>query len=1296
MMVRLTIFFLLILLSGFSILQIMGPGIEDPSPVGPYLNGVFQDTPPSGPTGFATTNAFPNITFNSPFKIIKDPRGDRFFVAEKRGRISIFSTANGGSNYETVVDFQDQVSQGGGTHGLMGFALHPEFGQEGSPNRNYFYVFYRHIPAGHDIAGEGNSYRRLSRFTMLEGRNQARRSSEQIMIQQFVRSRIHSGGGMIFDKKGFMVLGLGDGGNCCEQASTQRLDRWLLGGIIRIDVDKKGGVISHPIRRQPTNYDDASTNFPSNWEDSYSQHYYIPNDNPWQDPSGGTLEEFYALGIRHAYTLVYDKNRDEIWEGEIGQSTWEEINKIKKGHNYEWPFLEAVKVHRSTLSFSPFNINQVTGPRQGPHVRLNRATSKSVILGLVYRGNKHSILKGNLLFADHAKGTIYSIKANSNSDMTQDDIDPVAVLPGCSGGFGIASFSTDSNGEIYIVKLNGVNYNPLQETRGGGTIHKLVPDLSNQGAPTLLSATGAFKNLNTLTPADGIIPYTVNSPLWSDGSRKNRWIALPNDGNHNTAAEKIVFEDDEPWKFPEGTVLIKHFELPTDANNPFLTRRLETRFIIIGKGGEHYGLTYKWNEAQTDAELVLESESIDVTVRDEAGVSSIQTWTIPSRIDCMTCHTEVAGRVLGVNTHQLNGSFAYPSGLNSNQLETWNHLGMFDKNIGDPTDYHSSVKLENNNATSSNRIFSYLDANCGHCHHPTGVEGAFDARFPVPFDQRKMIDEPNQGENSVPGGVVVKPGSPSQSELFIRDNGVGGTSMPPLAKSLIDQPYIDQLRSWILELKDDEVNFEKIGEVGRVSTNQNWKKVNLQRSYTNPVVVVGGLSYDGTQAAFARVRRANANSFEIKVEEWECMDVTHLDEQLSYLVVEAGRHRLTNGKYLEAGNLTEVTHDWKTYNYSNEFNTNPVVLAQITTDNQAFANVRLNHAQTDKKGLSVKVQDAKRGNRSPETVSWVAMASGSQKKGFAFEAGTETGFNSDWKQLSFDLAYSYDPIFMGFVGSFNGGDPVSLRYDKQKLNGNSVKVFLQEEECEDSEVVHTNETLNYFLFERAGFLFGKPEDVSLRAAVKLEGPFDPISGLMDDLLRTGGLLEDTDPYGLGEITSSEILGRNGNDAIVDWMKLEARSASNPATILVEQAVLLQRDGQLISAQGIASISFNNLPPGSYYIAVSHYNHLPVMTGSPIDLSQSPSIDFTKASTPIYDEGGYVLKNDNGTMLLWAGDANGDGVVNAVDKNQYWRIENGAPYIYGVTKGDFNVDGNVNALDKNRFWKANNSMAAPIL
>jgi len=111
------------------------------------------------------------------------------------------------------------------------------------------------------------------------------------------------------------------------------------------------------------------------------------------------------------------------------------------------------------------------------------------------------------------------------------------------------------------------------------------PAQSGAAVPQTLSATGAFSHVGTLQPAPGLISYEVNSPLWSDGAVKKRWIAIPSDGNRNSASEQIEFRANEPWTFPVGTVAIKHFEMPNDESNPFSTERLETRFG--GSGHKH-------------------------------------------------------------------------------------------------------------------------------------------------------------------------------------------------------------------------------------------------------------------------------------------------------------------------------------------------------------------------------------------------------------------------------------------------------------------------------------------------------------------------------------------------------------------------------------------------------------------------------------------------------------------------------------------------------------------------------------
>ncbi len=86
-----------------------------------------------------------------------------------------------------------------------------------------------------------------------------------------------------------------------------------------------------------------------------------------------------------------------------------------------------------------------------------------------------------------------------------------------------------------------------------------------------------------------LIPYTVNSPLWSDGAVKTRWMALP-------ANSKINFSATGEWKFPDGTVFVKNFSLPVDDTNPKILRRLETRLLVRDADGNVYGASYKWRD----------------------------------------------------------------------------------------------------------------------------------------------------------------------------------------------------------------------------------------------------------------------------------------------------------------------------------------------------------------------------------------------------------------------------------------------------------------------------------------------------------------------------------------------------------------------------------------------------------------------------------------------------------------------------------------------------------------------------
>ena len=769
---------------------LVGPGVKSPSPIAPYFNGIFPDLAPNSMGGnvtYSIENAFPNLTFTDPVDLIELPN-DKLMVIGKPGLIWILDNDPTTSNKTLALDISNYTILSGDS-GLLGIVLHPEFGQADSDNSEYFYIFYRYTP----ISGsEGdNGYMRLSRFNLPAGATTINPSSELVLIQQFDRHDWHNGGDMFFGPDGFLYLPVGDEGGANDYSNvTQQIDKWLFSGVLRIDVDRRGGNISHPIRRQPQNQATLPTG--SEWVDSYTQGYYIPNDNPWLDTNGGILEEFFSIGLRSPHRMTYDAPTGDIWIGDIGQGSREEISRFNRntvlstgnGFNLQWPYKEG------SINGAKPQPGTLIGVEQPPAFDYPRSFGTCVIGGFVYRGTKYPELDGKYIFGDHTVQNIWTL-AQDNGTWEETFLLNVPV-EGTGSKDGISSFAQLNDGTILILDLFGHGLD-------GGKIHKLVrSDNSIDEPPTLLSEVGAFTDMANLTPAPGMIPYTVNAPLWSDRALKKRWIVLPNDGSHNTPSERISFDAEQKWKFPAGTVMVKHFELPINENDHSMTTRLETRFLIFDKEGGAYGITYRWNELGTDATLLQTGETRTIAVTKVNGNVEQQTWDFPSRQQCLTCHNGAASYALGINTRQINTDQWYPSTqITANQLETWNHLGMFDRDIGSPKKYPQSADIWDTLASKEFRIRSYLDANCSFCHQPNGVNGIFDARALTPLHEQMMVGATVISDGSPQGEKVIVPGQADHSVLYNRDNSLGNDAMPPLAKRIIDQAYIDLAEEWI-------------------------------------------------------------------------------------------------------------------------------------------------------------------------------------------------------------------------------------------------------------------------------------------------------------------------------------------------------------------------------------------------------------------------------------------------------------------------------------------------------------------
>lgn len=782
MKLRIPIVATILWLATAGILPAQPYGLDQPQAIGPYLNNVFPSVAPSSTASWNVEIAFTNATFDQPMFLLPYPGTNRLVVVHKTGRISSFPSRRDAQQAE-VLSFLDisartfTVSDSG----MTGMAFHPQFGQPGSTNRGYVYITYKWRPTG--LGGNSEyAYWRLSRFTVPDGQIAADPNSEMVLVQTFDRQMFHDAGCLMFGADGFLYFSVGDEGGANDQYdSTQTINERLMSGIFRIDVNSNP-TLSHPIRRQPFRH----PAMPVSWPDNFHTNYYIPNDNPFVDVGGANLEEYYALGFRQPYRFSQDPVTGLIWVADSGQSAREEIDILVPGANYQWAYREG-------LLPGPKSPPAVTnGFEKLPLYDYGRAEGGCAIGGYVYRGAEHAgFLTGKYIWVDNVSSRIWAITSDGT---TLTNVEYLTSMPSGSVYGGTSSCGVDANGEIYFLKFGG---------DGAQRIFKLVRSTTIVAEPpALLSQVGAFTNLATLAPAPGVIPYTVNTPLWSDAAAKFRWLAVPNDGTHNTPAEKITFSPTNEWQFPAGTVFVKHFELAANETNATPVHRLETRFLVRDQNGGVYGVTYKWRTNGLDADLLLGGDTQDYSITNVGGIYT-QHWAFPSRLDCLTCHNANAKGVLGLKTHQLNGDEYYPqTGRTDNQLRTLGHLGMFTAEFQEAqiANYLKSFSITNTSQPLVNRVRSYLDANCAHCHRPGGQRANFDARYTIPLEQQNLIYGAVFDAVNDPTDRVIRPQDLLHSMIHNRASRVGPLQMPPIAKNMVDTNAVQLIADWINSL----------------------------------------------------------------------------------------------------------------------------------------------------------------------------------------------------------------------------------------------------------------------------------------------------------------------------------------------------------------------------------------------------------------------------------------------------------------------------------------------------------------
>jgi uncharacterized repeat protein (TIGR03806 family) len=742
-------------------------GLNARPAMGAFLNNVMPEAAPTLSTNWSVVPAFPNLVFTNALGFTHVPGTNLLCVWEREGRVWFFPTNANTTQKWLVLDLSYQC-QGWDDSGLLNLAFHPGF-----VTNRFMFCYYTWVAPG-TVTGSpttrpthmvANKYHdRLSRFT-LTAAGTTTTNTEVVFVDQTGNDTWHNGGGLFFHPTdGFLYWTDGDD---ASSVNRQVITNKLFAGVFRIDVDQRGGSISHPIPKQPNL--------------GVTANYYIPNDNPFVGQPN-VLEEFYCLGLRSPHRMTIDPPTGRIYIGDVGEGSREEINRMEPGEaglNFQWSFVEGF------LGTMPANH---IGSSKPPILDYTHSEGQAVIGGHVYRGSEFAAeLGGRYLFGDNVSRTIW-VMDESTTPATKTAIGTLPKGSGPSSGSdytGLSSFGLDANNEIYLCQMSSV----------GGRIYKLAPaaPTGSRPLPTLLSQTGAFTNLSTLAPHPGLIPYTVNSPLWSDAAHKTRWMTVPT----NTF---VTFAPTGGWTFPSGSVFVKHFELSVNDTNPAIRQRLETRLLVRDTNGLVYGASYKWRPDYSDADLVNTFTNEDVFITTATGVRT-QLWSYPGRQDCLTCHTVPTGGVLGVNTRQLNGDFGYSeTGVTDNQVRALNHVGLFSSPLNEAAipGYAKLVPVTDTNASLEFRVRSYLDANCAHCHRPNGgVNAIFDARFDTPLTNAGIVGGTALNNLGIFGARVVTPTNLATSILYQRDNSLTGIKMPPLAKNTIDAEAMAVIAAWI-------------------------------------------------------------------------------------------------------------------------------------------------------------------------------------------------------------------------------------------------------------------------------------------------------------------------------------------------------------------------------------------------------------------------------------------------------------------------------------------------------------------
>jgi uncharacterized repeat protein (TIGR03806 family) len=300
--------------------------------------------------------------------------------------------------------------------------------------------------------------------------------------------------------------------------------------------------------------------------------------------------------------------------------------------------------------------------------------------------------------------------------------------------------------------------------------------------------------LSDLKPSKGVVPYEVNTALFSNYAEKLRFIKLP----EGTFAK---YNDTVSLNLPVGTILIKNFYYPLDFRNVSKGRNiLETRLLVHQPDGWQ-AYPYIWNKEQTEAHYDPAGETRTVSFINKSGKKITTPYVIPNKNQCKGCHTQNNQFTpIGTTARQLNKEVNFAG--RQNQLEYWISLGM----LGDMPSLQDMPKLavwdDDKTGSLDSRARAYLDANCGHCHSksgPANTSGLFLDIFetdPTHLGVHKPPVAAGRGAGNLQFDIV--PGEPQHSILLYRMNTTDpAIAMPEIGREQIHAEGVKLIEEWI-------------------------------------------------------------------------------------------------------------------------------------------------------------------------------------------------------------------------------------------------------------------------------------------------------------------------------------------------------------------------------------------------------------------------------------------------------------------------------------------------------------------